>query len=114
MKYFPLYLSVSMGLSLHNALAVLAGLAGFKSAFIRTTKFNVISKMDSWKKNSYIIRKLSIITVLEGLLGMYFLAGIIYGVMINDFGLIFFHIFLAIGFIMVFLYSIHSLRHAQT
>ena len=114
LKYFPLYLSVSMGLSLHNALAVLAGLTGSKSAFIRTPKFNVISKMDSWKKNSYIIRKLSIITVLEGILGMYFLAGIIYGVMINDFGLIFFHIFLAVGFIMVFLYSVFSLKHAQT
>ncbi len=114
LKYFPLFLSVSMGLSLHNALAVLAGLTGSKSAFIRTPKFNIISKMDSWTKNSYIIRKLTATTVFEGLLGMYFLAGIIYAVRINDFGLIFFHIFLASGFIMVFLYSVFSVKHAHS
>ena len=48
-KTFPLFLSVSMGLSLHNAIAVIEGLLGFKSAFIRTPKFNVRQKMSHGK-----------------------------------------------------------------
>jgi hypothetical protein len=35
-RIFPMFLTVSMGLSLHNGLAVLEGLFGFKSDFIRT------------------------------------------------------------------------------
>ena len=38
---FPMFLAVSMGLSLHNAMAVLEGYIGKKSAFIRTPKFNL-------------------------------------------------------------------------
>jgi cellulose synthase/poly-beta-1,6-N-acetylglucosamine synthase-like glycosyltransferase len=41
---FPLVLITSMGLSLHNSIAVLEGWAGIKTDFIRTPKFNSIGK----------------------------------------------------------------------
>jgi cellulose synthase/poly-beta-1,6-N-acetylglucosamine synthase-like glycosyltransferase len=50
---FPLFLSVSMGLSLHNAIAVIEGYMGKKSPFIRTPKFNLLESKDTWQKNKY-------------------------------------------------------------
>lgn len=105
-KTFPLFLTVSMGLSLHNAIAVAEGLLGFKSAFIRTPKFNVQNKKDSWKGNQYVKLSFSWLSLLEGLLGLYFLFGIYLGIRIADYGLIFFHFMLAAGFFMVFYHSI--------
>ncbi len=111
-KYFPLFLAISMGLSLHNSNAVIGGLFGKKSPFVRTPKFNIQSKLDQWKKNSYIKRQLKLQTIGEGLLGMYFIFGIFYGIYIGDFGLLIFHAFLAFGFFAVFFYSLLPLKHA--
>ncbi len=96
--YFPLFLSISMGLSLHNAIAVLEGYFGKKTAFIRTPKFNIISKNDKWEGNKYLISNISFLTILEALLSVYFLIGIFYAFVFKDFGLLPFHIMLAFGF----------------
>jgi cellulose synthase/poly-beta-1,6-N-acetylglucosamine synthase-like glycosyltransferase len=50
---FPMFLSVSMGLSFHNAIAVMEGYMGKKSPFVRTPKFNIIKNKDVWEKNKY-------------------------------------------------------------
>src|SRR5690606_2496673 len=50
----PLFLSVSMGLALHNALAVWQGLRGKRTAFVRTPKFNLEIRGNAWQTNSYI------------------------------------------------------------
>ena len=113
-KVFPMFLAMSMGMSLHNALAAVEGLFGFKSPFIRTPKFNIVSNYDSWEKNIYISNKFNLLTVLEGILGLYFIAGIIYAFVIQDFALIFFHLFLSLGFILVFLHSLHPLKYARS
>jgi len=112
LKYFPLFLAISMGLSLHNSTAVAGGLLGIKSPFIRTPKFNIQSKFDQWKRNSYITNKINLQTFAEGLLGFYFLFGIVYGILIKDFGLLVFHAFLAFGFFAVFYYSLVPLKYA--
>ncbi len=110
---FPLFLAVSMGLSLHNTIAVIEGYIGKKSPFVRTPKFNIKTKFDKWTTNSYVSHKLNVQTVLEGALGLYFLFGVIYGFIIGDFGLIFFHGFLAFGFLVVFVYSLIPLTYAR-
>jgi cellulose synthase/poly-beta-1,6-N-acetylglucosamine synthase-like glycosyltransferase len=103
---YPRFLIVSMGLSLHNGLAVLEGLIGRKTPFIRTPKFNVTLKGDSWKHNSYIKTKINWLTLMEGILCLYFLFGIAAGITLHDGGLIFFHAMLALGFGSVFFYSV--------
>lgn len=103
---FPSFLIVSMGLALHNGLAVAEGLLGFKSPFIRTPKFGIIKKGESWIANSYIVKALSGQTVVEGLLCLYFLFGIGLGIHLHHFGIILFHVMLTIGFGSVFIYSI--------
>lgn len=103
---------VSMGLSLHNGIAVLEGLLGYKTPFIRTPKFNVALKGDSWKGNDYVKIKLNAVTIFEGLLCLYFLFGIATGIYLNDFGLLFFHVMLMLGFGGVFYYSVKPAFHA--
>lgn len=109
---FPGFLIVSMGLSLHNGLAVMEGLLGIKTPFIRTPKFNINQKDGSWRKNAYFKPTLNIITILEGLLCLYFIFGIMAGIHLHDNMLIIFHIMLALGFGTVFYYSVNTLRHA--
>ena len=108
---FPIFLIVSMGLSLHNGIAVLEGLLGIKSPFIRTPKFNIKSKTDSWKGNIYIKPKVDFLTILEGVLSVYFMFGIAAGIYLDDWGLIIFHVMLVLGFASVFYYSIKPLKH---
>lgn len=108
---FPRFLIILMGLSLHNSIAVIEGLAGFKTPFIRTPKFNVFSKRDSWKNNVYIKPKFDLVTILEGVLGLYFLGGIIIGILSGDMTLMVFHIMLFSGFISVFYYSVKTLKY---
>ncbi len=106
LSLYPKFLMVSMGLSLHNGLAVLEGLTGHKTPFIRTPKFNVTRKGDSWKGNDYIKLKLSALTIMEGILCLYFVFGIVAGFYLKDVGLVFFHAMLALGFGGVFIYSV--------
>src|SRR5690606_28849193 len=54
----PLFLSVSMGLALHNSLAVAEGLLGKKSPFVRTPKFNLEQQNSHWKTNTYLSLKM--------------------------------------------------------
>ena len=112
LKSFPLFLTFSMGLSLHNAIAVFGGLIGFKSPFIRTPKFNIFKKEDKWQGNQYIRPKITCATIIEGLLCLYFIFGIISGIWIGDYGLMIFHIMLAAGFGAIFYHSMRPLQHA--
>ena len=100
-----------MGLSLHNGLAVLEGLLGIKTPFVRTPKFNIHNKLDSWRNNAYIKPSVNLLTILEGLLCLYFIFGIALGIYLNDTVLIIFHVMLASGFGSVFYYSVKPLTH---
>ncbi len=103
---FPLFMIMSMGLSLHNAIAVIEGYLGRKSSFVRTPKFNISAKSDSWKKNIYIPKKLSWLSMMEGLFALYFIFGIFLAFYFNEFGLLSFHIMLSLGFSAVFFFTV--------
>jgi len=110
LSLYPRFLIISMGLSLHNGIAVFEGLIGRKTPFIRTPKFN-LQKNQSWTSNIYIKTRFNLNMLLEGLLCLYFVFGIVLGIRIGDEGLIFFHIMLALGFGSVFYYSVKPLFH---
>lgn len=111
-KNFPLFLTFSMGMSLHNAIAVTEGYLGIKTPFVRTPKFNIVKKSDSWKGNTYLKHKVSFLTVLEGLMALYFAFGIVSAIWLKDFGLILFHGMLMIGFASVFILSLKKSPNA--
>lgn len=106
---FPLFLSVSMGLSLHNAIATLEGYFGIKSPFIRTPKFDIKNLKDSWKQKKYASSKISLVTVMEGIAFLYFATAIFLGIYLKDFAMIPYHALLFLGFGVVFFYTLkHS------
>lgn len=106
----PIFLITTMGLSLHNALAALRGLLQEKTPFIRTPKMNIINKQDNFKKKNYLSRKIDKITILEGLLTLYFLAGMYLAFIKDDFSLFPLHLMAFLGFGFVFFFSV---KHAK-
>ncbi len=105
----PLFLSVSMGLSIHNAQAVWEGLTGKKSPFIRTPKYN-LSETASWKKNSYHQLKVPITTYLEGIMAVVFLLMVVISIYFQTYEMLVFHGMLALGFTLVSIESFKSYR----
>ncbi len=114
MGTFPIFLAISMGLSLHNAIATLEGYMGIKSPFIRTPKFNIKDVKDTWKEKSmYLTKTLTPLTVMEGILCLYFIGGIGLGIYLHDYSLIPYHALLMLGFGTIFYFSIrHGLVRA--
>jgi len=103
---FPLFLTLNMGLSFQNSIAVLEGLFGVKTPFIRTPKFNIYKQNDPLNDTIYIKSKISWQHIVEFFLFLYFLSGVGMGIYLGDFGLLIFHFMLAAGFAGVFYYSL--------
>jgi hypothetical protein len=103
------FLIVSMGLSLNNTVAVIEGYLGIKSSFVRTPKFNVASKSE-FKGNKYDKKKISLLTIGEGLMMCLFGFTAINRALYQDIGMVPFHLMLATGYGLVFFYSIAELR----
>lgn len=103
------FLVVSMGLSLNNTVAVIEGYLGIKSSFVRTPKFNVSSKSE-FKGNKYDKKKISLLTIGEGVLMLLFGFTAINRGIYGDIGMLPFHLMLATGYGLVFFYSIAELK----
>lgn len=104
----PLFLSVSMGLSLHNSRAVWQGFFGKRTSFIRTPKFNLEQTGSSWKNNGYLSIKMPFITLLEGAMAILFLVVVGVSLQVGAYGMLPFHLMLAIGYGIVFYTSVRS------
>ena len=98
---FPLFLCLSMGLSLHNTVAVLQGFRGKKSPFVRTPKF-AVNDGNQVTSNSYRSRKLSWTTLGEGALGLVFLASFVWGLSTGNTFFLLFHGMLTVGYLSIF------------
>lgn len=105
---FPVFLALSMGISLHNGIAALEGVLGFKSPFIRTPKFNVSAPNQSWKKNIYTRKTISLMTLFELFLAFYFLGGVFTGIYFSNYGMLPFHLMLFAGFGTVSFYTVRQ------
>ena len=111
-KTYPLFLSVSMGLSIHNSIAVLEGYYGKKTPFIRTPKFNLKKENTNWKSNKYFTGKIGVLSLFEGLFALIFGLGTWHAVQVSEYGLIPFYIMLCFGFGTVFYYSLYHSKNA--
>lgn len=109
MVLFPMFLALSMGLSLHNSIAVLQGYFGKRSAFVRTPKFNILEISDSLKRKNYLNYRLNTTTLLEGIFFLYFTFAVAYGILTGIGTFLLFHILLALGFGSIFYYSVKHL-----
>jgi cellulose synthase/poly-beta-1,6-N-acetylglucosamine synthase-like glycosyltransferase len=103
---FLLFLSVSMGLALHNSRAVLLGWWGRPTAFVRTPKVGAGAR----PVRRYRTGGVGWLVALEGVLAVYFAFGLAAGLYFGDAGLLPFHAMLTVGFAAVCYYSV---RHAR-
>lgn len=103
---FPLFLSISMGLALHNSIAVVEGWIGRKTPFVRTPKFNINKKEESWEDNKYNVKKIGALTYFEAALLIYFIYTFNECINYGDFGMMPMVLFLIVGYGIVFFNSI--------
>jgi cellulose synthase/poly-beta-1,6-N-acetylglucosamine synthase-like glycosyltransferase len=104
----PVFLAVSMGLSIHNAQAVWEGLSGKKSPFIRTPKYNLAGKNRNWVNNAYNQFQIPPTAYLEAFLSIVFSAMVGFSIYTGTYEMIAFHSMLAIGFTIVSIASFKS------
>ena len=92
-------------------MAVLEGLIGKKSEFVRTPKFNLTSKKNNIKEKKYVNESRSYYLIIEGFLALYFLVGIITTILFanRNFGFLPFHLFLFFGYTYIFVSSLRKL-----
>lgn len=108
-KIFFQYLTVILGLTLNNTVAVLEGYFGIKSSFVRTPKFNVNAK-DEFKGNKYDKKKINILTIMEGVFMVIFGFTAINRAAYGDLGMVPFHAMMALGYGIIFFNSIKELK----
>ena len=76
--YLPLLMAMWIGLCINNGKAALEALLGYKSVFVRTPKFGIENKADTWKGKKYQSFSRTMVTVLELGFGVYFISAIIF------------------------------------
>ena len=113
-KVFPLFMSLYLGLSLNNAVGVLEGYAGKKSPFIRTPKFNTGNTATTSINNIYVHKKISMMTIIEGMLALYFLCGLVMAIALLNFASVPFLGMAMTGFAMVFIFSMKERKMLAT
>ncbi|MDA0986129.1 MAG: glycosyltransferase family 2 protein [Bacteroidetes bacterium] len=108
-SFFPLFMAGSMGFAVNNTRAVLEGLFGKKSEFIRTPKYSIKEKNDSWKNNNYTIKKIHWTVWVEFALAVYCFGGVVSAIYYLELASIPFQLLFFTGFAFM---SYQSLRVA--
>ena len=108
---FPLFMAGSMGFAVNNSRAVFEGLFKRKSEFVRTPKFAIQAKEDSWAKKKYVTkkRKFDWGVAIEILLAVYCFFGVISSLYYLEIAAVPFQLLYFLGFSCV---SWLSVRHA--
>ncbi len=76
-KYLPLLMGLGIGLSINNSFAVMEALMNKESEFVRTPKFGIEKKNDTWASKKYKGSKNLLITMVELALGIYFTLAVV-------------------------------------
>jgi len=94
-------------LSIFNTIAVIKGLLGKKTEFIRTPKFSVVKKQDTIRNKKY-VETISPVTFLEIVMGIYLSFTLVFSLIHFEFGLMPFLFLYTIGFFYLAFNSIHQ------
>lgn len=106
---FPLFMAGSMGFAVNNSRAVFEGLFRKKSEFIRTPKYRIEGKDDSWLEKKYVPLKLDWVVVVEIVLAVYCFFGVISSLYYLEIAAVPFQLLYFLGFAFV---SALSVKHA--
>tara|TARA_R110002096_G_scaffold329006_1_gene523006 strand:- start:47414 stop:48895 length:1482 start_codon:yes stop_codon:yes gene_type:complete len=104
-KSFPPFICVIIGIPLFQFVSMVDGFTSNKSFFHRTSKYNIVTKNDSWRNKVYSPKDVPLVTYFEGLLSLFFMYGIYVDFANNSYGFLPFHVVLTIGYAYVFFTS---------
>ncbi|MGH2574569.1 MAG: glycosyltransferase [Ignavibacteria bacterium] len=103
---FPVFMAGSMGFAINNTKAVLQALLNKKTEFVRTPKYRIEGKDDSWKDKKYVHKKISFSVILESMVAAYSFIGVIISVITLQISAIPFQLMFSFGFGLVAYLSI--------
>ena len=106
---FPLFMAGSMGFAVNNSRAVFEGLFKKKSEFIRTPKYKIEGKKDSWLEKKYVPVRLDWVVLVEFVLALYCFFGVISSLYYLEIAAVPFQLLYFLGFAFV---SSLSIKHA--
>lgn len=107
---FPVFMAGSMGFAVNNSRAVIEGLFHKRSEFVRTPKYSIQEKKDSWSGKHYAPVKLNATVIVEIVLAVYCLVGVVASIYFLEIAAIPFQLLFFSGFTIV---SVLSIRHAR-
>jgi len=110
---FPLFMAGSMGFAVNNSRAVIEGLFRRKSDFVRTPKYSIKLKQDSWLDKKYVPVKFDWTVLIEIALALYCLFGVICSLYYLEIAAIPFQLLFLIGFGFVSYLSIQQAWQAR-
>jgi len=109
-KRLPLMMALSIGLSINNARAVLEGLFGVQSEFVRTPKHGIKQREEHWISKRYKAAAGNLSTYVELLFGLYFVVTIGMAIITGSWMNIPFLLVFMVGFLYVGGLSLFQLR----
>ena len=104
-KYLPFLMCLGTGIAVNNTQAVLEAFFNIESGFVRTPKYGIKQRSDSWQEKRYVI-PLNYISVLEFFLGLYSLAGLVMFLLFSKYLVSPFLLIYTSGFFYVFFLSV--------
>jgi drug/metabolite transporter (DMT)-like permease len=106
---FPVFMAGSMGFAVNNSRAVIEGLFKKKSEFVRTPKYSIKDKKDSWTDKRYAPIKINSTVIVELILALYCLFGVVSSIYFLEIAAVPFQLMFFLGFGFV---GVMSLKHA--
>jgi cellulose synthase/poly-beta-1,6-N-acetylglucosamine synthase-like glycosyltransferase len=111
--YLPGLMAVGIGMTIPGSKAVLEGVIGLKSAFVRTPKFSVAGKKGEWMSKKY-RGDISFTTILEITFGLYFAFVTLYAWNLGIYGVIPFLLLFVWGYLYTGLWGLaQSLKRSS-
>jgi cellulose synthase/poly-beta-1,6-N-acetylglucosamine synthase-like glycosyltransferase len=107
---FPVFMSGSMGFSINNTRAVIAGLLNFRTPFVRTPKYRIMGKGGSFNAKFYRM-KLDRTVIFEILMAVYSCIGIVIAVCYFELGIMPFMFMFFLGYSLI---GYLSIKHYLT
>jgi hypothetical protein len=103
----------SMGFAVNNSRAVFEGLFKRKSEFIRTPKYAINTRKDSWAGKKYVGLKIGWVSIVEMVLAVYCFFGVISSLYYMQFAAVPFQLLYFLGFFFVSMLSIKNALDAR-
>ncbi len=110
---FPVFMAGSMGLAVNNSKAVIEGLFKRKSEFVRTPKYGIEGKKQSWQDKKYVPVKFSWTVILEIGLAVYCFLGVMASLYFMEIAAVPFQLLFTLGYGSVAYLSVQQALEAR-